>query len=87
MIDYVYPLANIGVVSSTRLKAIPKRSYRSERRERQARETRKRILAVERQGVTVDEIMLHVAQLLTPLVLLMANLGTSGGVRKSFVGC
>lgn len=46
MIDYVYPLANIGVVSSTRLKAIPKRSYRSERRERQARETRKRILAV-----------------------------------------
>jgi AcrR family transcriptional regulator len=33
-------------VSSTKLKAIPKRSYRSERRERQARETRERILAV-----------------------------------------
>lgn len=46
LIDYGYPLANIGVVSSTKLKAIPKRSYRSERRERQARETRKRILAV-----------------------------------------
>ena len=45
-IDYGYPLANIGFVSSTKLNAIPKRSYRSERRERQARETRKRILAV-----------------------------------------
>jgi hypothetical protein len=44
-------------------------------------------LAVERQGVTADEIVLHVARLLTPLVLLMANLGASGGVRKSCVGC
>jgi AcrR family transcriptional regulator len=33
-------------VSSAELRAIPKRSYRSERRERQARETRERILAV-----------------------------------------
>jgi AcrR family transcriptional regulator len=33
-------------VSSTKLNAIPKRSYRSEPRERQARETRERILAV-----------------------------------------
>jgi AcrR family transcriptional regulator len=33
-------------VSSTKLNAIPKRSYRSERRERQASETRERILAV-----------------------------------------
>jgi TetR/AcrR family transcriptional regulator of autoinduction and epiphytic fitness len=33
-------------VSSTKLSAIPKRSYRSQRRERQARLTRKRILAV-----------------------------------------
>jgi AcrR family transcriptional regulator len=33
-------------VSSTKLNAIPKRSYRSERRERQALETRERILAV-----------------------------------------
>jgi AcrR family transcriptional regulator len=45
-IYYGYPLANIWVVSSTKLEAIPKRSYRSERRERQARETRERILAV-----------------------------------------
>jgi AcrR family transcriptional regulator len=33
-------------VSSTKLNAIPRRSYRSERRERQASETRERILAV-----------------------------------------
>lgn len=33
-------------MSPATLKAIPKRSYRSERRERQARETRERILAV-----------------------------------------
>ena len=45
-IYYGYPLANILVVSSTKLEAIPKRSYRSKRRERQARETRERILAV-----------------------------------------
>jgi AcrR family transcriptional regulator len=34
------------VVSSTKLNTVPKRSYRSERRERQASETRERILAV-----------------------------------------
>ena len=33
-------------MSSTKLAALPKRSYRSERRERRARETRERILAV-----------------------------------------
>ena len=33
-------------MSSTKLEAIPKRSYRSERRERKAHETRERILAV-----------------------------------------
>jgi hypothetical protein len=44
-------------------------------------------LAVERQGVTADEIVLYVARLLTALVLLMANLGTSRGVGKSCVGC
>ena len=46
LIDYGYPLANMGFVSSTKLNGMSKRSYRSERRERQARETRKRILAV-----------------------------------------
>jgi AcrR family transcriptional regulator len=45
LIDYGHPLANIWVVSSTTTNAIPKRSYRSERRARQARETRTRILA------------------------------------------
>ena len=45
-IDYGYPLAKMRVMSSPELNAGPRRTYRSERRARQARETRERILGV-----------------------------------------
>ena len=45
MIDYGACIANIGVVTPAKLEGIPRRSYRSLQRERQARETRARILA------------------------------------------
>lgn len=45
LIDYGACIANIGVVTPAKQEGIPRRSYRSAQRERQARETRARILA------------------------------------------